>query len=289
MADVRKKVSYNVDGEFFVDSTCIDCDACRQLAPETFAESGDYSYVYAQPQTEQATRKALRALLACPTGSIGTLGDNKAKEVMDDFPLHIESGVYYTGFNSPKSYGGNSYFILHPHGNWLIDSPKFLPRLVEKFDELGGIAYIFLTHRDDVADAHKYSQRFSSQRIIHRLELPSQPDAEIVIDGQGTVELFPSFLAIPTPGHTEGHCVLLYKNQFLFSGDHLWWSREQQRLNASEDVCWFSWSDQIESLARLREYTFEWVLPGHGERVKLSSDVMRQQLGALVELMRVKV
>ena len=36
---------YNVDGEFFVDSTCIDCDACRQIAPAVFHDIGDQSAV----------------------------------------------------------------------------------------------------------------------------------------------------------------------------------------------------------------------------------------------------
>lgn len=287
MADIKKRLPYNVEGEFFVDSTCIDCDACRQLAPETFADSGDYSLVYAQPQTEEARRQAMRALLACPTGSIGTLHKNNAKEVMDDFPLHIEAGVYYSGFNSPKSYGGNSYFVQHPEGNWLVDSPKYLPHLVRRFAALGGIKYIFLTHRDDVAEAHKYAQQFRSQRIIHRAELAAQPDAEIVIEGHDPVPLLPEFLIIPTPGHTRGHCVLLYKNRFLFTGDHLWWSRARQRLSASRSVCWYSWSEQTKSMVKLRNFAFEWVLPGHGQRVKLSADVMQQELVALVDRMRV--
>jgi hypothetical protein len=41
---------------------------------------------------------------------------------MKDFPLLVEEPVYYCGYNSPKSYGGNSYFIRHPAGNWLIAS-----------------------------------------------------------------------------------------------------------------------------------------------------------------------
>src|SRR4051812_36311087 len=110
MADVRKKVAENVAGEFFVDSTCIDCDACRQLAPRTFADAGDYSYVYRQPENGAEEREAVRALLACPTGSIGTLHSNKAREVKCDFPLVLDEEVSYAGFNSPKSYGGNSYF-----------------------------------------------------------------------------------------------------------------------------------------------------------------------------------
>jgi len=286
MADIQKRLPTNIPGEFFVDSTCIDCDTCRQLASETFEDSGDYSFVYAQPQTDKARRKAIRALLACPTGSIGTLHKNNVKEVMEDFPLHLEDGVYYAGFNSPKSYGGNSYLVQHPEGNWLIDSPKYLPHLVRKFEELGGITYIFLTHRDDVAEAHKYAQKFRSQRIIHRADRSAQPDAEIVIEGNDPVRLSPGFLVIPTPGHTRGHCVLLYRNRFLFTGDHLWWSRVNKRLSASQSVCWSSWSDQTKSMAKLQHFTFEWVLPGHGQRVKLPADVMQQELAALVDRMR---
>ncbi len=51
MADKSKRLARNVAGEFYVDSTCINCDTCRQLAPDVFDESGDFSFVYAQPQT----------------------------------------------------------------------------------------------------------------------------------------------------------------------------------------------------------------------------------------------
>src|SRR5690606_35775627 len=112
--------------------------------------------------------------------------------------------VFYCGFNARKSYGGNSYLLLREGGNWLIDSPKFLPALVRKFEELGGIATIFLTHRDDVADADRYAAHFHAQRVIHRRELASQPGAEIVIDGEKPLELAPGILVIPTPGHTAG-------------------------------------------------------------------------------------
>ena len=40
MADLKKRLKSNMSGNFFVDSTCINCDTCRQLAPETFEEVG---------------------------------------------------------------------------------------------------------------------------------------------------------------------------------------------------------------------------------------------------------
>ena len=286
MANFRHRFPENAPGELFVDSTCIDCDACRQLAPETFEDAGEHSFVYAQPHTPEQWRNALHALLACPTGSIRTVHASQANALMVDFPLHLEDAGYYTGFNSPKSYGGNSYFIQHPTGNWLIDSPKYLSHLVHRFKELGGVRYIFLTHRDDIAEAHKYAKRFRAQRLIHQVELSAQPDAEIVIEGHEPVELSPGFFIIPTPGHTRGHSVLLYQERFLFSGDHLWWSRDQQCLSASKPYCWYSWAEQAESMARLQNFLFEWVLPGHGQRIKLSIEAMRQELAELVDRMR---
>jgi glyoxylase-like metal-dependent hydrolase (beta-lactamase superfamily II)/ferredoxin len=286
MADRRRVVAENVSGDFFVDETCIDCDTCRQLAPEVFADAGSYSFVHTQPDNPKAARNALRALLACPTGSIGTLHPERAREVRADFPMHLEAGVCYCGFNSPKSFGGNSYFVERPEGNWLIDSPKFLPHLVRRFEEMGGIAHIFLTHRDDVAEAEKYAAHFCSRRIIHRKELASQPGAEKIIEGFDPVQLAPDFLAIPGPGHTRGHMCLLVENRLLFTGDHLWWSRSHRGLNAGRDVCWHSWEEQTRSVAALAPYSFEWVLPGHGERVKQAPTVMQQQILKLAARMR---
>jgi glyoxylase-like metal-dependent hydrolase (beta-lactamase superfamily II)/ferredoxin len=286
MANPKKRVPENVPGDFFVDSTCIDCDACRQIAPTVFGEGAETSFVKAQPTLPDDRRQALRALLACPTGSIGCVGADDPKAVMKDFPLLVEEPVYYCGYNSPKSYGGNSYFIRHSDGNWLIDSPKFVTPLVRQLEALGGIAHIFLTHQDDVADADRFAEYFGGRRIIHRLELASQPGAELVLDGNAPWQLAPEFLAIPTPGHTEGHTVLLFRDRFLFTGDHLDWDRDTGELSSSEDYCWHSWREQAESVHRLADYNFEWVLPGHGQRVHLPTAEMHQKLLRLAKLMQ---
>ena len=39
-------------------------------------------------------------------------------------------------------------------------------------------------------------------------------------------------------------------------------------------------------MARLAAYRFEWVLPGHGQRVRLPADEMRQQIERLAKSMR---
>src|SRR5262245_22144236 len=134
MANPKERVPETVPGDFFVDSTCIDCDACRQIAPSVFGEAAETSFVKAQPVSGADRRLPLQAILACPTGSIGCLSDEDPKEVMKDFPLVIEEPVYHCGFNSAKSYGGNSYLVRHPAGNWLIDSPKFVTPLVQQLE-----------------------------------------------------------------------------------------------------------------------------------------------------------
>lgn len=300
MANVNERYKNNVDGKFFVDRTCINCDACRQLAPDTFGETNGHSFVYNQPKTEEEDSAATRALLCCPVGSIGTIGPNSAKETMSQLPLRLGENVYYCGFNSPKSYGGNSYFVVHKEGNWLIDSPKFLPHLVERFEEMGGIRYIFLTHRDDIADAQKYAAQFGAKRIIHLADADSAPGAEIVLDidsdqdvssrlnADFASDLSDKFKVIYTPGHTKGHLCLLYDNQFLFTGDHLAYDRDTKELEAFRDYCWYSWQEQIKSIDKLTALSFSYILPGHGQSVRLGETEMRQKVKALVERMKIE-
>jgi ferredoxin len=94
MADIRKKVPENVDGLFFVDQTCIDCETCCQLAPETFRDMGEHTFVYHQPENTEEQREALHALLSCPVGSIGTTQPLDIQTARQDFPLPVENPVY---------------------------------------------------------------------------------------------------------------------------------------------------------------------------------------------------
>jgi len=284
MADEKKRLDSNVTGNFFVDATCINCDTCRQLAPTSFEEVGKFSAVTKQPTDNGHVQQAYQALLTCPVGAIGTEHSDQLwmKEAMASFPLQLEDEVSYCGFNSEKSFGANSFFIEHPDGNWLVDSPRYLKYLVEAFEQKGGIAYIFLTHKDDVADAEKYAAHFGAKRIIHRADIEAAPDAEWIIEGAGSLQVMPLFQIIPVPGHTAGSMALLYKNRFLFTGDHLWWDSAQKRLSAPSQLVWRK-HVLVDSIQKLLDYPFEWVLAGHGDRTRLPVDEMRAQLQALVE------
>jgi ferredoxin len=63
----------NIPGRFYVDDSCIDCDFCRDHAPEFFKrhDEGSYSYVHRQPVTEAEVAAAREALDSCPSESIG--------------------------------------------------------------------------------------------------------------------------------------------------------------------------------------------------------------------------
>lgn len=283
MADLMKKLPDNVEGNVFVDSTCINCDACRQLAPETFQEHGDYSSVFHQPTTALDVHRAYQAMMACPVGSIGVLQSDQHhwQEAMASFPLRLDESLYYAGFNSDKSFGGNSYVLQHAGGNWLIDSPRYLKHLVNAFERMGGLRYIFLTHEDDVADAPRYAKRFGATRVIHRADLAAAPDAEWVIDGRERVSISEQFQIIPVPGHTPGSMALLYDNRYLFTGDHLWWDRESESLDIPH-VYVRNRHDLERSTERLLDLRFEWVLPGHGDRIHLPAGEMRCRLERLV-------
>ena len=284
MADPHKRLDANRAGNFYVDATCINCDACRQLAPASFEEVGDYSAVTHQPATEPEIRQAYRALLACPTGSIGAEHSNQTllNAAKADFPLPIEDNVYYCGFNSEKSFGANSFFVRRPDGNWLIDSPRYLKPLVDAFERMGGVAHIFLTHEDDVADAARYAKRFGAVRIIHHEDVHAMADAEVVIEGDDAHRFSPEFEIIPVPGHTAGSMCLLYRDRFLFTGDHLWWDPEHRRLDSPRQLVWDA--DALRrSVATLAQYSFEWVLAGHGGRVHLPDVDMQAALRDLVQ------
>ena len=284
MADPKQRLDTNVQGNFFVDATCINCDTCRQLAPDSFQEVGECSAVVIQPVGDEGLHRAYQALLACPVGSIGTQRSDKMRlqQAMSRFPLLIEGGVFYCGFNSQKSFGANSYFIRHSDGNWLVDSPRYLKHLVDALERMGGLRYIFLTHEDDVADAARYAARFGATRIIHRADAEAMPDAEWIVDGSDSIPLAPQFNLIPVPGHTPGSSALLYDQRFLFTGDHLWWDPETRSLQAPQRLVWRSRA-MVQSLEKLLGDQFEWVLPGHGDRIKLTPEEMRNQLRLLVD------
>jgi ferredoxin len=77
MADLANKFPENVPGRYYVDDQCIDCDLCRQTAPNNFKrdEQIGHSFVFRQPQTPEEEALCEEAIRNCPVEAIGDDGD----------------------------------------------------------------------------------------------------------------------------------------------------------------------------------------------------------------------
>jgi ferredoxin len=76
MADVANKYPENVPGKYYVDNQCIDCDLCRETAPDNFKrnDDGGYSFVYKQPASPDEEARCKEAKEGCPVEAIGDNG-----------------------------------------------------------------------------------------------------------------------------------------------------------------------------------------------------------------------
>jgi len=76
MAVLANKHKENVGGKYYVDDQCIDCDLCRETAPNNFTRSDDggYSYVFKQPSTPEEEAQSKEAMEGCPVEAIGSDG-----------------------------------------------------------------------------------------------------------------------------------------------------------------------------------------------------------------------
>ena len=264
MANRHAIVPENVDGAFFVDQSCTDCEVCRHFAPATFGYGPAHAFVQKQPVTEHDLLAAQKAIFACHVAAIGTQHKQDLAEARRALPHQLAENVYVNGFNAESSFAAHSYFVRGRERNWMVDAPRFSKHLVARFEAMGGVDYIFLSHRDDVADADKYAAHFGAKRIIHELEHSAQPGAELVLSGEGDHEIEGAKILF-TPGHTRGSLCLIWQNKYLFTGDHFAWEPRHEKFEAFRNVCWYSWDKQIASVKKLGQYeNVEWVLPGHG-------------------------
>lgn len=272
--DLHTRRTENVEGDFYVDNSCIDCDACCWIAPDNFARVGEMSAVSKQPEVEEERTAMLQALLSCPTKSIQTRKPTSLENVGSLFPLAIHGlpGVYHCGYHSSKSDGATPFLITSPTGNILVDSPRYTTNLAHHIAKLGGVRYMFLTHLHDVGDHAMWQRRFTCDRIMHMGDIKIDTfHVEMKLEGSGPWSLGSHIDLIYTPGHTTGSICLLYKPlKALFSGDHIGLASDG-KLTIWPQYCQHSVKRQIESLHTLLNLDFEWILPGHARRIKFDN------------------
>ena len=184
MARTALRIAENVPGDFFVDSTCIDCDACRrQIAPAVFHEIGDQSAVYHQPSNEEELLAAQRALISCPTASIGDVAKRDMKPAVASLPEWIHDDVYRCGYTSESSFGAVSWYVRDT--KTLVDSPRFANPLVKNIEALGGVRLMLLTHQDVAERPRRLNAVHTIRALLGAKVLP-------VVNENDTVATAPS-------------------------------------------------------------------------------------------------
>ncbi|MFI9383924.1 4Fe-4S domain-containing protein [Kutzneria sp. NPDC052558] len=266
-----------------VDDRCTNCDVARQFAPELIAEVGGKSELLRQPQTDADLTAVHAAAYACPTRSIRNPSDG-LDPGLDPFPMELDDNLFHCGHNSRQTAAANAFLLRRDTGNLMIDTPRWSPGLADRYEKLGPVTEVLLTHRDHVAHGRQYADRYGARLWIHEGDLDSCPEADVVIRGLDPVEITPGVIAHPLPGHTEGSVIFVADDKYCFTGDSFYWSRTSGDLEVAEHVTWYDIRVLAESLARTAPLIrFEWVLAGHGDRMRRPADEMAARLAGLVE------
>ena len=69
---MAEKNPQNVDGRFYVDTHCINCSLCSEIAPDIFATNHDegVEYVRKQPVNAAELMSLAEAINLCPANAI---------------------------------------------------------------------------------------------------------------------------------------------------------------------------------------------------------------------------
>lgn len=165
-----KRLDENVPGVVYVNDKCINCAACSNFCPESFArsENDQYHFVYHQPENLCEIDRARAALTACPVAAIrletkaekrhaaalasgrrdvevewteddqSLVDQMTSREATPPFPrpfLQDIPGVYWIGHNNAASFGATSYLVqAHFAGvpTWImVDVPRYSKQTIE--------------------------------------------------------------------------------------------------------------------------------------------------------------
>lgn len=286
MARPAERNPATVPGDWYVDVRCIACDASRQVAPGLVGtDDEDRSVFLRQPGTPEELEMAWRAMMVCPTRSIGN--ETLRRPYPRVYPHDLGDGVFRLGHNARSSFGAHSYLVVRDSGNVMVDSPRWTREVAGPVAELGGIELILLTHRDDVADHRRYADHFGARVWIHEADSSAAPDADHLLSGNDEAAVVDGIVGFPVPGHTAGSVLWLVEGNLLFSGDSLAWSPRSSRLTAFRSACWYSWDAQRESLARFAAsgHRFDRLFCGHGWSHDLEAEEFHRSLCELVDRM----
>jgi hypothetical protein len=163
------------DAGWRIDQRCTNCDVARQLAPGLIGEVGGRSAVIRQPRTDADHQSLHAAAFGCQTRSIRH--DLRGLDpALDPFPRPLDERVFLCGHNSRQTAGANSYLLRRPAGNlMMVDAPRWSPALAARYETLGPVTDVLLTHRDHAADGRRYADRLGARLWIHEGDGAAHP------------------------------------------------------------------------------------------------------------------
>jgi glyoxylase-like metal-dependent hydrolase (beta-lactamase superfamily II) len=143
---------------------------------------------------------------------------------------------------------------------------------------------VLLSHRDDVADAGRWADRYGARVWIG--EADAAADSTDVTGEADSTVIAPGVVSVPAPGHTKGHVLYHIDDQLLFTGDTLHWNHRRGELDVFPKQTFFSWSVLADTMDLLARLTVEWVFAGHGMWQRVGTDEWARQMAALGQAMQ---
>lgn len=69
---MAEKIPQNVNGRFYVDTNCINCSLCPEIARDIFATNHDegYEYIKKQPQNAAELELVKEVIRLCPANAV---------------------------------------------------------------------------------------------------------------------------------------------------------------------------------------------------------------------------
>ncbi|MGY0216555.1 MBL fold metallo-hydrolase [Endozoicomonadaceae bacterium StTr2] len=176
----------------------------------------------------------------------------------------LQPDLWQTELYSSGMLNSHAYFLTRPEGNVLFYNTGNNQEL-DQMDELGGIRYQLLTHRDEAgASLNRIRDRFSSILCCSALEAPavaSHATADMTFDE--TRRQLEDINIFHTPGHTDGSLCFGYQSPhgqyYLFTGDTFFQWNEQWSTFVLESAGG-SYQAILSSLQQLRQLTPDLVM-----------------------------
>lgn len=140
----------------------------------------------------------------------------------------IRSDLWETRTESPfPGLTTHAYLLTRPDGNVLFYNTSHLDEL-EHMASLGGVAYHFLSHRDELGPSlNTIALRFGSRlggHLAEKTDFAAFREPDILFEK--TEEVLPGITVIPVPGHSPGSVVFEVRSiegtRYLFTGDTLY-------------------------------------------------------------------